>query len=112
VPVGSGKMRHRLTIFAPEGTYGTGDPSPAVEIATGIGAAIIPLPLQFQQAERIAAGGTRGQVVYNIFLRYRGDLQANFELHEECCNERTFHIVSMLQDDKMEWWELTCQVAT
>jgi head-tail adaptor len=111
VPVGSGKMRHRLTIYAPEGTSNEFSGSPT-EIATGIGAAIIPLPLQFQQAERIAAGGTRGQVVYNIFLRYRGDLQANFELHEECCNQRTFHIVSMLQDDKMEWWELTCQVAT
>jgi head-tail adaptor len=106
----SGEMRHRVTIYAPEGTYGTGSPAAAVNIATGIPAKIAVLPLQFQQAERIAAGGQRGFTVYNIALRYRDDIQQNFEIHEECCNERTFHIVSMIQDDKLEWLDLTCQV--
>lgn len=110
MPVASGEMRHRITIYAPEGTYGTGDPAPAATIATGVPVKIAVLPLQFQQAERIGSGGVRGFTVYNVILRYRDDIQQNFELHEECCNERTFQIVSMIQDDKMETLELTCQV--
>jgi hypothetical protein len=69
----SGEMRHRITIYAPEGTSNEYSGSPT-EIANGIPAKIA------------------------------------FEIHEECCNERTFHIVSMIQDDKLEWLDLTCQV--
>jgi head-tail adaptor len=105
----SGEMRHRITIYAPEGTSNEYSGSPT-EIANGIPAKIAVLPLQFQQAERLAAGGQRGFIVYNIAIRYRTDIQQNFEIHEECCNERTFHIVSMIQDDKLEWLDLTCQV--
>jgi head-tail adaptor len=109
VPVASGKKRHRVTIYAPEGTSNEFSGSPT-EIATGIAASIEPLPLQFQQQERIAAGGQRGQVVYNVAIEYRDDLQANFEIHEECCMERTFHIVTMIPDDKLREWLLTCHV--
>lgn len=110
MPVGAGEMRHRVTIYAPDGTSDAHAGSPA-EIATGVAAKIAVLPLQFQQAERIAAGGQRGFVVYNITIRYRDDLQQDFEIHEECCNERQFQIVSMIQDEKLEWLELTCQVS-
>ncbi len=109
MPVGSGEMRHRVTIYAPEGTSNEFSGSPA-EIATGVAAKIESLPLQFQQAERIASGGQRSHVVYNLTMRYRDDIQQNFEIHEECCNQRNFQIVSMIQDDKMQWLELTCQV--
>ena len=108
MPASAGEMRHRVTIYAPEGTSDEYAGSPT-EIATAIPAKIAVLPLQFQQAERLAAGGARGFVVYNITIEYRDDMQANFEIHEECCNERTFHVVSMIQDDQMRWLDLTCQ---
>jgi head-tail adaptor len=104
----SGEMRHRLTIYAPEGTYGTGNPAAAVNIATSVPAKIGDLPNQFQQAERLASGGQRGYSVAQIEMRYREDVQMNFELHEECCNQRQFQIVQMTQDDKQEWLVLTC----
>lgn len=110
MPVGAGEMRHRVTIYAPEGTSDEFSGSPT-EIATGVAAKIAVLPLQFQQAERIAAGGTRGHTVYNITVRYRTDIEPDFQIQEECCNQRVFNIVAMIQDDKMEWLELTCQVA-
>jgi head-tail adaptor len=104
----SGEMRHRVTIHAPEGTYGTGSPAAAVNIATGVAAKIGDLPNQFQQAERIASGGQRGYSVAQIELRYRTDVQMDFEIREECCNQRRFQIVQMTQDDKPEWLILTC----
>ena len=110
MPVSAGEMRHRLTIYAPEGTSNEHEGSPA-EIATGIPAKILVLPLQFQQAERLAAGGVRGQTVYNVFIRYRDDLQADFQLQEECCSERVFNIVAMFHDEQMLNWELTCVTA-
>ena len=111
MPIGSGQMRHRLTIYAPEGTYGTGDPAPAANVATGIPAKIEAMPLQFQQQERLAAGGLARQTLYNITVRYREDIDAQFQLVEECCMERRFNIVAMIPSDKMDWLELTCLVA-
>ena len=110
MPVGAGEMRHRLTVFAPEGTYGTGDPAPATTIATGIPAKIESVALQFQQQERLAAGGVNRQTLYTISMRYRADIQANFELREECCTQRLFNIVSMIPSDKLDWLDLTCLV--
>ena len=110
MPVAAGEMRHLVTIYAPDGTSNEHAGSPA-EIATGIPAKIAVLPLQFQQAERLAAGGVRGVTVYAITIEYRDDVQPNYQIHEECCNERQFNIVAMIQDDQMRWLELTCQVA-
>ena len=105
----AGTMRHRVTIFAPEGTADA-TLGAATIIANGVPASITSLPLPFQQAERIGAGGVRGHTSYQLGLRYRDDLQQDFEVREECCTARVFHIVTMIHDDKMEWWELTCQV--
>ena len=109
--VGSGQMRHRLTIYAPEGTYGVGDPAPAVNIATGIAAMIEAMPLQFQQQERLAAGGISRETLYNIEMRYRGDIDAQFQLVEECHTQRRFNIVAMIPSDKMDWLKVTAKVA-
>jgi hypothetical protein len=35
-------------------------------------------------------------------------VQMDFEIREECCNQRRFQIVQMTQDDKPEWLILTC----
>jgi head-tail adaptor len=107
VPVASGEMRHRLTLHAPEGTRDQGSPD---DLATGIPAKITALPLAFQQQERIAAGGVRAQTVYSIVMRYRDDVQEDLYLLEECCTERTFHILSIIPDDKLVDLELTCVV--
>ena len=107
MPVASGQMRHRLTLYAPDGTRGQGSPD---ELDTGIPAKIEAVPLQFQQQERIAAGGVRGQTLYTITLRYRDDVREDLQLIEECCTERTFHILSMIPDDKLQFLELTCVV--
>lgn len=107
----SGQMRHVVTIHAPEGTYGTGNPSPAVDIAEHVPAKIDALPLPFQQQERLAAGGLNTQVVYAIEMRYRDDVQANFVLNEECCMQRTFQIIQMIPSDRLDWLQLTCVVA-
>lgn len=110
MPVASGEMRHRVTIYAPDGTSNELAGSPG-EIATGVPAKIAVLSLQFQQAERLAAGGVRGQTVYNVWIGYREDLQADFQLQEECCSERVFNIVSLFHDEKMTVWEMTCVTA-
>jgi head-tail adaptor len=107
MPVASGQMRHRLTLYAPEGTRGAGSPD---ELATDIPARIEAVPLQFQQQERIAAGGLRGQTLYTVTIRYRDDVREDLQLIEECCTERTFHILSMIPDDTLQWLELTCVV--
>lgn len=110
MPVSAGEMRHRVTIYAPAGTSDALSGSPG-ELATGLPAKILALPLQFQQQERLAVGGVRGQTVYNVWIRYRDDLQADFQLQEECCSERVFNIVAMIHDDKRQDWELTCVTA-
>lgn len=107
MPVASGQMRHRLTLYAPDGTRGAGSPD---ELAVGIPAKIEAVPLQFQQQERIAAGGQRTQTLYTITMRYRDDVAEDLQLIEECCTERTFNILSMIPDDTMQWLELTCIV--
>src|SRR5688572_12053857 len=103
--VASGKMRHFLTLHAPQGTRGTGSPE---DLLTGIHASIDAVPLQFQQQERLAAGGLKGQTLYTIVIRYHEDVAGDLELLEECCTERTFRIVSMIPDDKLQFLELTC----
>lgn len=110
MPVASGELRHRLTLHAPEGTFGTGDPAPAVDIATSIPAKIEAVPLQFQLQERIAAGGQNVQTLYLVVVRYREDVTQKFEWHEECCTERTFQILSIIPDDKLSFLEMTCVV--
>ena len=57
--VGSGTMRHRVTLYAPEGTYGTGDPAPAANVATGIAVKIVAMPLQFRLFSTLRTGGRR-----------------------------------------------------
>lgn len=107
MPVASGELRHRLTLYAPEGTRGAGSPD---NLATGIPAKIAALPLAFQQQERINAGGVRGQTVYTIVVRYRDDIQEDLQLIEECCTLRTFQILSIIPDDKLIDLEMTCVV--
>ena len=109
--VGSGELMHRMTIYAPEGTYGVGDPAPAANVATGVPAKITAAALQFQQQERLAAGGLSRETLYNIELRYRGDIDAQFQLVEECHTQRRFHIVAMIPSGKMDWMEITAKVA-
>lgn len=109
MPVAAGEMRHRVTIYAPDGTSDAHAGSPA-EIATGVPAKIATTPLQFQQTERIAAGGVKGQAYYTVIIRYRNDVQMNYQLQEECCNQRVFNILSVIQDDKMTELEMTCVV--
>lgn len=108
--VASGQMRHRLTLHAPEGTHGTGNPAPAVDIATSIPAKIEAVPLAFQLQERIALGGQNVQTLYSIHVRYRDDVEQKFEWHEECCTERTFQILSIIPDDTLSELEMTCVV--
>lgn len=110
--VGAGEMRHRLTLYAPEGTRGGGvdEIGSPDELATGIPAKIEAMPLQFQQQERLAVGGPNRQTLYNITMRYRDDVAADLQLIEECCTERTFNILSIIPSDKMDWLELTCVV--
>lgn len=107
MPVASGEMRHRLTLFAPEGTRDQGSPE---DLATGIPAKITAVPLQFQQQERLAAGGLRTQTLYTVVIRYRDDVQEDLQLIEECCTARTFQILSIIPDDKLVDLELTCVV--
>lgn len=108
MPIASGEMRHRLTLYAPEGTRGAGSPD---ELETGIPAKIEALPPQFQQRERIAAGGQRADTLYNITIRYNEDVREDLELHEECCMEREFRILNIVPDDKLQWQEITCVIA-
>lgn len=110
MPVASGEMRHRLTLHAPEGTHGTGDPAPAVDLATSIPAKITAVPLQFQQQERLASGGQNVQTLYSIQVRYRDDVEHQFEWREECCTKRTFQILSSIPDDKLSELDMTCVV--
>jgi head-tail adaptor len=110
VSVASGVLTHRLTLHAPEGTYGTGDPAPAADIATSIPAKIDAVPLQFQLQERIAAGGQNVQTLYSIVVRYRSDVEQKYEWHEDCCTQRTFQILSIIPDDTLSWLEMTCVV--
>lgn len=107
MPVASGKMTHRLNIFAPAGTSAVA----AVNIASGIPAAIEALPLQFQQNERLALGGVQAQTVYTITVRYRDDVLKTYTLIEECHTERSFQILQIIPSDRMDWLELTCVVA-
>jgi head-tail adaptor len=111
MPVAAGSLRHRVTLHAPAGTRGTGDPATASNLATGIPVKIESVPLQFQQQERIAAGGINSQTLYTITMRYRSDVAKDLVLVEECCTERTFQIVSMIPSDKLDWLDLTCVVA-
>lgn len=106
-PVASGELRHRVTLHAPEGTRGVGSPD---DLASGIPAKIMAVPLAFQQQERIAAGGARAQTLYSITIRYRDDVYEDLQLVEECCTQRTFHILSMIPDDQLQSLELTCVV--
>lgn len=108
MPVASGQMRHRLTLHAPAGTRGDGT---AVDLLSGLPAKIEAVPLQFQQQERLAAGGIQGQTLYNIAMRYHDEIAKDLELHEECCLQRTFQILQMIPSDKMDWLDLTCVVA-
>lgn len=108
MPIASGQMRHYVTLYAPEGTRGAGSPD---ELATGIPAKIQALSPPFQQRERLAAGGQRTETLYLITMRYRDDVQPDLQLVEECCMERTFHILNMVPDDQLQWLELTCVVA-
>lgn len=110
MPVASGEMRHRLTLHAPEGTHGEGDPAPAVDVATDIPAKIQAVPLQFQQQERLAAGGQNVQTLYSVTVRYRDDVMTVFEWHEQCCSQRVFQILSKIEDDKLVDLEMTCVV--
>lgn len=105
----AGVMRHRVRLFAPEGTRGDGT---AQTIASHIPASITAVPLQFQQQERLAAGGVNAQTLYSIDIRYRPDVAKDLQLVEECCTERTFNIVTMIPSDKMDWLSLTCLVAS
>lgn len=107
MPVASGEMRHRVTLYAPQGTRDTGSPD---NLATGIPAKILALPPAFQQRERLEAGGVRAQTLYTITMRYRDDVQEDLQLIEECCMERTFHILSIVPDDRLIDLELTCVV--
>ena len=107
MPVASGSMQHRLTIYAPAETYGDGT---AQNFKTGIPARIEAVPLQFQQQERLAAGGLNRQTLYNVFIRYIEGIQADFELHEECHTQRVFQIVAMIPSDKLDWLDITCIV--
>jgi SPP1 family predicted phage head-tail adaptor len=107
VPLASGEMRHRVTLYAPEGTRDVGSPD---EIDTGIPAKIEALPPAFQQQERLAAGGVRAQTVYTVTIRYRDDVTEDLQLVEECCMERTFHILSIVPDDKLTEIAITCVV--
>ena len=107
MPVGAGELRHRLTLYAPEGTRDEGSPA---DLATGIPAKIAALAPQFQQRERLEAGGVVGQTLYAITLRYRDDVASDLRLLEECCTERIFHILNIVPSEKMDWLELTCVV--
>jgi head-tail adaptor len=101
----AGELNHRVSLYAPSGTVNAGSPS---TLAMGIAARITPLTIQ--QRERLAAGGLQGQSVYIITIRYRADVTHDLELVEECCNERTFRILSMIQSERLELLELTCSV--
>ena len=90
MPVASGEMRHRVNLYAPEGTRNTGT---AATVASSLPAKIMALPLAFQQQERINAGGVRAQTVYSITIRYRDDVTEDLQLIETCCMERLFKIV-------------------
>ena len=98
----AGELHHRLTLHAPEGRYAAGSPQ---TIATGIRARITALTIQ--QRERIGLGGLSGQTVYIITIRYRQDLDTDFELHEVSCTHRVFRIVAMIPTDRREGWEIT-----
>lgn len=107
MPVASGEMRHRLTLYAPEGTSNEFEGSPT-ELATAVPAKIQAVPLQFQQQERLAVGGVSSQTLYTITTRYRDDAREDLEWHEECCSQRVFRILSMIPDDKQIDMEYTC----
>jgi head-tail adaptor len=107
VPVAAGEMRHRVNLYAPEGTRNTGT---AETLASSLPAKIMALPLAFQQQERINAGGVRAQTVYSITIRYRDDVTEDLQLIETCCMERTFHILSIIPDDTLTVLDLTCVV--
>ena len=105
--VASGERSHRITLHAPEGTRGDGT---AQDLATAIPAKIGPVPLAFQQQERLAAGGQTRQTLYSINIRYRADVDSDLVLVEECHTQREFQILTMIPSDKMDEIDLTCVV--
>jgi hypothetical protein len=107
MPVASGELRHRLTLYAPEGTRGEGSPD---ELATGVAAKIEAVPLQFQQQERLNAGGPRTQTLYVVTTRYRDDVFEDLEWHEECCTLRQFRILQIIPDDTLSDLQMTCVI--
>lgn len=99
----SGELSHRLTLYAPEGT------TPAA-VATGVPAKVIAVPLQFQQREQFGAGGLNGQTAYTVMVRYREDVRREYQWREECCTQRTFHIVAVQPTERGDGLECTCIV--
>lgn len=103
----SGEMTHRVTLYAPEGAF---DVASAGDIATGIPAKIIAVPLEFQRREHIGAGGLQSTTAYTVMVRYREDIRTDHILIEECHTERRFHIVSIVPNERGDGLELTCIV--
>ncbi len=99
----AGEMTHRLTLYNPEG-----DTPAAIE--TGVPAKVIAVPLQFQQREQFGAGGLNGQTVYTIMVRTRADIRRDYQWREECCSQRTFHIVAFQETERGDGIECTCVV--
>lgn len=103
----AGDLRHTLTLRAPADVSGP----TAVDLETGVPAAITVVPVNFQAAEAIQAGGLQTATRYTVSVRYREDLSPAYVWVEECCTERTFQILSIVPSDRRDAIDMTCVTA-
>lgn len=107
MPVASGKKRCRLTLHAPEGTYGDGTER---DVRRSISAVVEKVPLQFQRQESLVLGGQNVQTLYLVVIEYLPEVTHRLQLVEECCTHRVFEILQIVPDTTMRELELTCVV--
>lgn len=98
----AGDLRDRVRIESSPGTLSdTGGivTGAAAVIATGVPAAIEPLPLPFQAREQQGAGGQQSALTHTIRMRYRTDVKPSMRIVELDTPGRTFEIVVPPQPD-------------
>jgi hypothetical protein len=100
----AGELQHSVTIQAPAGVVAVA----AVDVETGVPAAISVTPPQFQSREALNVGGLQTATQYLVSLRYRTDVVASYVLLEDCCTQRRFQILSVVPSDRRDAVDLLC----
>lgn len=106
-PLRAGDLSHTLTLHAPAGSVAPA----ALDIETGVPAAITAVPVAFQNREGFGGGGLQTQTAYTVSVRYRTDISPAYVWREECCTQRVFQIVAIVPSDRRDAIDMTCVTA-